>query len=306
MRLDFNVLWVDDQQSQVESLREAIETDMRREGFKLEVLFKSSVGDAVACLDDCVFKDHVDLILMDYDLGNGPKGDEGLQRIRDIIPYKDIIFYSSLMTVKLKKIVKDKALLGIYSAPRHELPEIVIELFNMLVKKVLDIDHYRGIVMGTTSEIDGFINNALLKIFSNGNDDHKKNIFTIISEQLKEIKENFKKTHGKAKTADNLEELFKLHGIYSSAKRVKLLRKYLASLEEHKGKCEKIKEYETEIMPARNDLAHISVKRDGFKRQLVTRTRILSSEAMRELRVKLLDHHEFFERLANDLSKRPT
>ena len=40
----------------------------------------------------------VDLILMDYDLGPGKKGDEGLSEVREIFPYKDIVFYSGLST----------------------------------------------------------------------------------------------------------------------------------------------------------------------------------------------------------------
>ena len=95
MRLDFNVLWVENLPNNVQSQKERIEFLLRRDGFRLQVQFANSVEEAKKYLGDEIFGDHIDLILMDYDLGAGAKGDEGLAVVRNTFSYKDIIFYSA-------------------------------------------------------------------------------------------------------------------------------------------------------------------------------------------------------------------
>ncbi len=65
MRLDFNVLWVEDQRSLVESQREKIALEIKKEGFRLQVEFASSVDEANRFLSNDIYGDHIDLVLMD-------------------------------------------------------------------------------------------------------------------------------------------------------------------------------------------------------------------------------------------------
>ena len=86
MRLDFNVLWIENQQDSVQSQKKRLEHVIRQEGFRLRVAFASSVEDALKYLAEDIYTDHVDLILMDYDLGPGMKGNEGLVEVRHKVP----------------------------------------------------------------------------------------------------------------------------------------------------------------------------------------------------------------------------
>src|SRR5438105_2567648 len=95
MRLDFNILWVEDQPDAVKAQRERIDFLLRKEGFRVNAEFATDVKQAEGFLGDDVFGDHVDLILMDYDLGNGPNGSAGIEMVRDSFPFKDIVFYSA-------------------------------------------------------------------------------------------------------------------------------------------------------------------------------------------------------------------
>jgi CheY-like chemotaxis protein len=161
MRLDFNILWVEDQPNQVNSQRESIERKMRSEGFKLQTVFTSSVEDAAVHLGDNIFRDHVDLVLMDFELAGKTNGGEGLEVVREWCPFKDIVFYSAKRPTELKSIIAEKEISGVFCTARIGLPDTVLGIFGVLVKKVLDIDHSRGIVMGATSEIDDFVNRSL-------------------------------------------------------------------------------------------------------------------------------------------------
>jgi CheY-like chemotaxis protein len=164
MRLDFNVLWIENQQDSVQSQKERLEHLIRQEGFRLRVTFASSVEDALKYLAEDIYTDHVDLILMDYDLGPGMKGNEGLVEVRHKVPYRDIVFYSSQAGDLLDMVLKAKVQ-GIYCSTRQELPDTAIGVFGILVKKVIDIDHARGIVMGATSDIDHYIMDCLVTSF---------------------------------------------------------------------------------------------------------------------------------------------
>lgn len=184
MRLDFNILWVEDNKSNVMSQFEKIERLIREEGFRLQVEFAYSIEGAKGYLSDDIYGDHIDLVLMDYDLGAGGKGDEGLLEVRNKFRYKDIVFYSS-QAENLLKMVEDKHVQGVFCSTRDDLPDTVVELFEVLVKKVLDIDHSRGIVMGATSDIDHYINDCLTTSFDNSDVTLQKKTLDVVTRHVK-------------------------------------------------------------------------------------------------------------------------
>ena len=59
-------------------------------------------------------------------------------------------------------------------------------------------------------------------------------------------------------------DLIESHNIYSSAHRLRLLRKLLEKLGTHENERQAMLSYAQETMPKRNDLAHVTVKRSGF------------------------------------------
>ncbi|WP_460161285.1 response regulator [Pseudomonas sp. S2_B10] len=305
MRLDFNVLWVEDNQANVHAQRDRIKALIRKEGFRLRVEFAASVDEAKKLLSQDIYGDHIDLILMDYDLGPGKKGDQGLAEVREIFPYKDIVFYSGMAPADLMSKAIALGVQGVFASHRNDLPDIVEGVFENLVRKVLDIDHSRGIVMGATSEIDQIINELLYELFDNSGDEFKKTSLAAVVERVEEKREAFTKTVGAIVAMTHLNELADLHGVYTSDDRLRLLKKSLIDLDMHKGLHHRLDGYRSEVMPKRNDLAHIQVVAEGFSRKIFDRKgKELTSEDMRALRVKLLEYQECFDELTR-LNKRP-
>jgi hypothetical protein len=301
MRLDFNVLWVENQPHLVKSQRQRIESQIKKEGFKLQVEFASSVAAAKQLLGSDIFGDHVDLVLMDYDLGAGPKGDEGLVMVRELFSYKDIVFYSA-NAPDLLPLVSTKKLQGVFCSIRDDLPDTVVGVFEALVKKVLDIDHSRGIVMGATSDIDHFVNDCLVTVFKKGDAKSRASALSIIASRMKEIRKRFEKDAAKVDAVTEIEHLFDLHNVYTSVDRLNLLRKLLEQGGKHAEHCEAMQVYSSSTVPKRNDLAHVRVHREGFSRKLYDRSgKQLTSNEMRELRRSLLEHQEQIEALASAL-----
>jgi len=303
MRLEFNILWVEDQPAEVKAQRDRIELQMRKEGFKLQTQFATSIEEADKFISNDVFGDHIDLILMDFELGEGQNGGEGLGMVRDRFPFKDIVFYSAQVPQNLKKLVAEQVISGVFCSSRLDLPDTVIGVFEVLVKKVLDIDHSRGIVMGATSEIDGFVNDSLLQAFAQADSKVRSAALGLVAEQLADIRKRFENDCEKIKKATELSDLISLHNIYSSAHRLRLFRKLLEKLGMHADECQEMLSYAQETMPKRNDLAHVTVKRSGFSRKIFDRHGTeLTTDDMRALRVALLNHHELFEKVAAKLS----
>lgn len=297
MRLDFNVLWVEDQPHAVESQRERIAYLVRKDGFRLQTQFAGSIDEAKQFLSSDIFGDHIDLVLMDYDLGGGPKGDDGLVEVRHLFSYKDLVFYSA-QAPDLLSLVANKGVQGVFCSSRNELPDTVIGVFEALVKKVLDIDHSRGIVMGATSDIDHLVNESLELVFGGADKAVQSGALEIVAKRMKEIRERFNKAADAVEAATDVSQLFDHHQVYTSIDRLNLLRKMLNARQLHPEREERMKVYATETTPKRNILAHVRVTREGFARKLVdSKGNELTNEQMKELRQALLDHQENFEEL---------
>jgi hypothetical protein len=302
MRLDFNILWVEDQPAAVGAQKDRIAILLRKEGFKLQTEFAKSVDEAKTYLSSDIFGDHIDLILMDYDLGAGPKGDDGLVEVRHKFEYKDIIFYSAQTSQLLEKVVK-KHLQGVFCSSRSDLPDTVVGVFDALVKKVLDIDHCRGIVMGASSDIDHLINLCLTATFESSDEGARKATIKLVGEQMKEIRKDFEKIAKAVEEVTHVDKLFDKHLVYTSSHRLSLLRKTLKASQQYSTECESMKDYAVNTAPKRNDLAHVRVVRSGFSRKLIDRhNKELTTDEMRTLRVNLLNHFEKFETLESVLS----
>jgi hypothetical protein len=298
MRLDFNVLWVEDQPQAVKAQKDRINRQIRKEGFRLQVEFARSVQEANTFLGNDIFGDHIDIVLMDYDLGVGARGDTGLIDVRNAFPYKDIVFYSSQGN-NLLKLVADKKIQGIFCSTRDNLPDSVIGAFSALVKKVLDIDHSRGIVMGATSDIDHHINDCLTSLFSLEDTTLIKHALETIGKQMNKKRTDFDKSEAQIKALTRIADIMEKHHVYTSADRLKLLGKLLTKIGGYTGECEAMKLYNDKTIPQRNDLAHVRVQHTGFSRKLIDRNgNELTSEQMRVLRSALLNHQEMFEALA--------
>jgi hypothetical protein len=293
LRLDFNVLWVDDQPERVVSQITAITKRMEEEGFHFAPTLCQSIDEVKKEIADNVFTDEVDLILVDWDLGNGIVGQDAIAEIRSMVPYKDVVFYSAQTAPDtLRKAAFDKGVEGIYCASREQLVEEVFGVFESLVKKVLDLDHARGIVMGATSDIDYIVNECLLvvhgKLDNAGKDAMLKEGLAYIQKRIEALTETAKKLEG----ATTLAEFFEAHLILTANDRLRMLGGALkaAAFAAHKGYRPHIVTYQQKVVPDRNILGHMVLVPEG-KPQSVTdnKGKAISVQETRELRRLILD-----------------
>lgn len=297
MRVDYNVLWVDDQPKNLDSYAKAIDRGLRRNGFRLCCEFAKTVDQANEFLSDSVYGDHIDLVLMDFDLGDPTNGVDGLKVVRKQFPFKDVIFYSA-QTGGLKQKVADKQIEGVYCSDREYLTQAVIGVFEAHVQKVVDIDHSRGIVMGSSSDIDGMVLDCLKNLCQDNNGRIPADAMNHITERIQEIKKRVENDFKNLESVSTIDDLEPLHMIYTSVDRLKLLKKTLAKIEEYKSYSKGIGQYVGKIAPERNKLAHIRVTKEGFSRKIIDQKgNEFTNEDARELRISLLNHQESMEKL---------
>lgn len=305
MRLDFNVLWVDDQPDRVTSQITSIGLKMATEGFEFKPRQCTTITQMEGVISEDVFTDEVDLILVDWDLGNNEHGEDAIERIRQIIQYKDVVFYSGqAAVVELREKVYEKQLEGVYCASRADLVDEVIGVFESLVKKVLDLDHTRGIVMGATSDIDHMVNTCLTLAHNKLDDTGKAKFIEEAMRRVMEQVENIARQGEKLKAAPSVEALFKTHMLFTSDHRLRMLASILGmdEFEAHSTSIETVKAYREGVVSERNTLGHAVMVPQGKPNTVIDDSgKVVDMVQMRELRKLILNLRADFRALLDSM-----
>jgi hypothetical protein len=305
MRLDFNVLWVDDQPGRIESQIARIAKQMEEEGFQFNPKLCKTIDEVRGLVADHVFTDEIDLILVDWDLGGGAHGEDAIARIREAVPYKDVVFYSAQQpAAALRKLAFDSGIEGVYCASREELIDEVLGVFESLIKKVLDLDHTRGIVMGATSDIDHMVNECLIVIYErlDGTDQR-----ALVNEALERIDKKLKDwTKGveKLRKEGTMKAVLEAHVYFTANDRLRILSEVMRTemFKAHARVAAVLGTYMTEVVPERNKLGHAVLVAKGKPHTVVNAEgEEVSLERMRDLRRVILRLRQDFRNLLDAL-----
>ncbi|MDW3715480.1 MULTISPECIES: hypothetical protein [unclassified Pseudomonas] len=292
MRLDFNVLWVDDQPDHVAAQITSIALKMAAEGFDFRPRQCTTLAEMELAIADNVFTDEIDLILVDWDLGNNTYGEDAIESIRQIVPYKDVVFYSGQASVvELRQKAYEKQLEGVYCANRPDLVDEVVGVFDSLIKKVLDLDHTRGIVMGATSDIDYMVNKCLALAHGKLDEAGRAKFIEEAMRRVMEQVQNITNQGEKLSASPSVEALFKSHMLFTSDHRLRMLAAILGMDEftAHAASVETIQQYRDGVVSGRNALGHAILVPRGKPNTVIDEAgKTVDIEAMRELRKLIL------------------
>ncbi len=308
MRLDFNVLWVDDQPRAIDAQRIAIKNRMEDEGFEFKPTLCTSLKDLQDQVTDAVFDDQVDLILVDWNLGGEDRGEAAILQIREKIRFKDVIFYSGENNAKkLRQLAFDNNLEGVFCSSREDLVDEVIGVFDSLVKKVLDLDHTRGIVMGATSDIDYMIRDCIEAMFEKISSEHRDKM---AAKTLAVVEERLTKSQNQLsnlKANPQVSAMFKAHNIVTANDWLRTLKRVisLAEFNELSEMDGVLTEYMNDVVPKRNSLGH-QVLAPGGKMGIarIEDATVVTLDEMRELRRRILNLRGDFRRMHQSLRPR--
>jgi hypothetical protein len=306
MRLDFNVLWVDDQPDLVAPQITAIKAGMRNEGFEFKPIQQLSLDATEQFLAGDVFTDEIDLVLVDWQLGGGREGQDAIAAIREKMQYKDVVFYSGNNdTDELRRLAFEAGLEGVYCATRPVLVEEVLGVFDSLVKKALDLDHTRGIVMGATSDIDHMVLEIVGAAHAKlGAADQRRMVLEAletIEERLKEHSSALSKLQGNPSMA----ALFEAHMIFTANDRLRMLSRALElqQFAAHRRSRVSVTQYIGKVVPLRNRLGHRVLTPEGKPTAIsIGGGEQMNIDQMKELRKLILDLRDVFRSLRDALT----
>lgn len=294
MKLDYKILWLDDQIKDFieDEIIEEVEDFLFLQGFRPEIITTSKSDEFFEKLDDSY-----DLILTDYHL-NDINGDEVIKKIRsqDYSVMTEILFYTAKAdlkdTDKISRVsfLETNTLLGDH---RDEVLRATINLIELTIKKFQSIVAMRGMIMHETSSLDVEMENILQKIV-NGSQAPEEVIATIKKKYIKS-NEEFNKNIDKV---DDIESILRTIG---ASHRWRAIVRNLSH-----GEIKSIMaDYEKEIILIRNKFAHAELIDDGERQYFRDRKNGLdfNEDFCKKVREDLLKHKGNIDSLNSELGK---
>lgn len=310
MRLDYRILWIENDPHWQKTTEDMIRDSISDRGYILKTTPYQDYNEFVKKTDPYIYKSY-DLILIDFKLDNDLTGDKFIEQVRKNNVYTDIIFYSQ-NSDELSKRFSELSLEGVYISNREDFEDKFLQVFKKTIKKLEELNAIRGLVMAETSRLDRIIEDILINHIDSEQalknkaiqilEDGAKDLFI---DKTKKINE---RGNLKAKDAES-KKLVKR--ILDSYKRARLLKKLI---EIKKVESEfNFESYKTDIIDKRNELAHVhsQVKEDNSgvitKEVLVVEKNDnnleeeYTTEKVSEIRMNILKYDKILEDLKRKL-----
>ena len=187
MKLEYRILWFEDDHESVQDVIDALRGLLRKEGFELVCEWgecnAAAMTGTVERLQDY---NPYDLMVFDYDLGSGLTGEELAQTLRSRI-WTEILYYSANRSAEdLSHGMNVKRVEGVFCAIRQNLEERVWALVESQIKRICDLNNMRGIVLDSMSSIDTAIRVLFSKTYENMTSENKSSASGKFAKKLKE------------------------------------------------------------------------------------------------------------------------
>ena len=293
MQLEYRILWFDDQQQAIKPFVDRVHGAVARLGFEPMIDLRIITADVEEPLAGIPAQNEVDLVLMDWKLGGRHDGADLARKLRQSYRDTDIVFYSSESAAKLRELIFKQGIDGVFCSMRVHLTERATGIIQGQLRRVLDLNHMRGIVMAATSDLDqGMV--ACLELVQKIL--HPGDVATAFAASIAgEIAAALRKKADEVEAMGKKGKLTKLlrEPALGSTLRLRILREEVAKLSDRLTEphvLEHLGRYDAEIIGPRNDFAHRKAEIKDGKMVLEGRDHHFDHEAMKGLRLRLLDH----------------
>lgn len=189
MRLTFSVLWFDDREDYFDSLNlEPLENEVYSWGFEPDIK-KVITPENFAHFSPF---QQFDLIIVDQNLENYPDGQEFIADLRKNAIYTEVIFYTAGNVSALWDAIQNKQLEGVFVSSKNGILEKIMSVGRQSIRKVLDLENMRGIVMAEVGELDHLLDQIIIAGMGGVSEEQRQSIFKkfhegSIEQQTKDI-----------------------------------------------------------------------------------------------------------------------
>jgi hypothetical protein len=182
MNLNYSILWFDDDQEFFESLDMApVLDEIQSWGFvpQIEAVHSSEEFNAHEPFDK------FDLIVVDFKLGD-ELGDTFIKKIRDNEVFTEVILYSFSESSDLWNAIHQRQLEGVFITHKSGISQKLIRVARQSVRKVLDLENMRGIVMSEVGDLDALLESIFIGAMKGIDPEHQQKVFDRFHEKADE------------------------------------------------------------------------------------------------------------------------
>jgi hypothetical protein len=263
MRLEFKVLWFENQMDGVQQAVTGMRRELAKHGLLLEL---DQQGDASKLDELSAYQEkfhNYDLVVVDWDLGEGqPKGDEVAKRIRNSFGFTDIIFYSGQATDRLRDMVKEQAIDGVYCARRNELRAKLIDHVNHVVERLSRLEAMRGLAVVSAGRADDQMREVVRLAHAKMDAEAQSELVAAIDTKVAGAAGSHAKAYGKLKDLEGRLGSRALNSGILHEVAILSVQKVVAAHPACESHLAVLGTYVEEVIQPRNALGHIVETRD--------------------------------------------
>lgn len=297
MNLNYKILWYDNDENFFYSQdMTPIETEIASWGFRPKII---AVHDAQELQKHEPF-DQFDMLVVDFDLGTDVHGDQFIKSVREQNVFAEIIFYSMKESSSLWQAVSDKQLEGIFVANKRSIEPKLIRVARQSVRKVLDLENMRGIVMSEVGDLDALLGSIFERAMHGVTPEQRQLVFNRFHEKTSEQHKEFENALTAFKEAPSVNTLIDLCDSDKRWQNLNRVKKHHALLRDKNF----VGDYQKEILWPRNCLAHgVPERKDGkgFSFRHRGREYVFDDQASQALRHRILEYKSAFTEIAEAL-----
>ena len=255
MKLEFSLLVIDDDANDLaQNALGELEEFLTEKGFSLKRNVPTDIStgaiESLAQLGGA----EVDLVIIDYMLGaNAPDGSAAAATFRRLMPYTDIIFYSSSPSGELLRKLADEKVAGVFVANRTDnLGETLVGIAQTIIGKAVDLTHMRGIALAEVADMDVILEDILVRAFTSPHSEIALAASRTLLKLVDSGKERVQKLEGH-QAANEILTVVKSNLMFTLADKYRALTRVATAV----GLGERIKILKSQnIIDKRNLLAH--------------------------------------------------
>jgi CheY-like chemotaxis protein len=199
MKLEFSLLVIDDDATDLaQNALGELEEFLDEKGFSLRRSVPTDISSAsIEALAQAGGAEY-DLVIIDYMLGaNAPDGSVAAATFRRLMPYTDIIFYSSSPSGQLLTELANQGVAGVFVANRTDnLGDALVGIAQTIIGKAVDLTHMRGIALAEVANMDVVLEDVLVRAFSSDQTDIPATATRTLSKLVDGGKERVQKLEG--------------------------------------------------------------------------------------------------------------
>lgn len=257
MKLNYNIIWVDDK----------IETrpylSMKKDllDFITNEFFNCQIEEAEDFNEfEKLFKDDktYDLIITDLSLNNGTTGKEVIDFIRDNKHnHTEIFFYSANTQLRQQELINSNRITfyQLTEGNYKELKDEIIDLVKLTISKFQHIVSMRGLIMNEVSSLDAQMLDIVTTYIKNTGEESI--IHSVLDDLINFHSEKLKKSE-KYKQQNNINKVISDPVLFSSFQRANAIENIINT----KGLENFIDDFKTNVIKTRNNFAHAAFMKD--------------------------------------------